>query len=55
MVLKTWRLTETYAKKDESLEMDAIRRLIRISRWDGIRNSVNKEQMGLQGTISENI
>lgn len=52
---ETWRLTERYKKKIEAVEMDAIRRSLRISRMDKIRNEIIKERMGIEGTIIDDI
>lgn len=52
---ETWGLMERYAKKVEAVEMDAIRRSLRISRRERIRNKTVREQMCIQGTIKEDI
>lgn len=48
---ETWRITERYKRKIEAVEMDAMRRSLRISRRDHIRNDSIKQQMGIEGSI----
>ena len=52
---ETWRLTERNKRKLETTEMDAIRRAMRISRRDKIRNEDIRQQMGIEGTIVNDI
>lgn len=42
-------------KKLEAVEMDAMRRLLKISRMDKIRNENIKQKMGIEGTIVQDI
>lgn len=42
-------------KKLEIVEMDAMRRSLRISRMDKIRNENIKQKMGIEGTIVQDI
>lgn len=52
---ETWRLTEKNKNKIEVVEMDAIRRSLRISRREHIRNEDIKNRMGIEGTIMKDI
>lgn len=52
---ETWRITEKYKAKVEVIEMDAMRRSLRISRGDRVRNEVIKEQMNIEDTIRKDI
>lgn len=52
---ETWRITERYKKRIEAVEMDAIRRSMGISRQQRIRNNTIKQQMGIEGTITQDI
>lgn len=51
----TWRITEKYRKRTETIQMDALRRSLRKSRKDKIKFEAIRDQMGIQGTISEDI
>lgn len=42
-MVKRWRVTEKYNAKVEAIEMDAMRRSLRILREDRVRNEVIKE------------
>jgi hypothetical protein len=48
---ETWRLTENNKRCVEATEMDALRRSLRISRKDRIRNVTIKQQIGLEETF----
>jgi hypothetical protein len=48
-------LTERYKKRIEAVEMDALRRSMRISRMDKIRNEEIRLRMGIEGTIINDI
>jgi hypothetical protein len=48
---KTWRLTENNKRRVEATEMDALRRSLRISRKERIRNVTIRQQIGLEETI----
>jgi hypothetical protein len=48
---ETWRLAENNKKRVEATEMDVMRRTIRISRKERIRNVTTRQQTGLQETI----
>ena len=50
-----WRLTEKNKKKVEATEMDAIRRSLRVSRLDRVRNEDLRERMGMKGTVVDDI
>ncbi|XP_060517219.1 uncharacterized protein LOC132696423 [Cylas formicarius] len=52
---ETWRISERHKKRVEAVEMDAIRRSMRISRRKIIRNDTIKQRMGLEGTITQDI
>ncbi|XP_044760299.1 uncharacterized protein LOC123317755 [Coccinella septempunctata] len=52
---ENWRLTEKYKRKLEAVEMDAMRRSLRISRRERIRNETVKEMMGIEGTLMDDI
>ncbi|KAF2882907.1 hypothetical protein ILUMI_23261 [Ignelater luminosus] len=47
------KLSGSIRKKLEAVEMDAIRRSLRISRKNKVRNEIIKQQMGTEATISE--
>lgn len=44
MTERMWK----WNKKVETVEMDAIRSSMRISRWERIRNDTIKKQMGIE-------
>ena len=48
---ETWRLTENNKRCVEATEMDALRRSLRISRKDRIRNVTIRQQIGLEETF----
>ena len=48
---ETWRLTENNKRRVEATEMDALRRSLRISRKERIRNVSVRQQIGLEETI----
>ena len=52
---ETWRLTENYKRRVETIEMDALRRFSRISRKERIRNVTIRQQTGLQKTLIKDI
>ncbi|XP_018369959.1 PREDICTED: uncharacterized protein LOC108765651 [Trachymyrmex cornetzi] len=52
--VETWRVTERNRRKP-AVEIDAIRKALRISRRDWIRNEEIKNRMGIEGTIAEAI
>jgi hypothetical protein len=52
---KTWRLTENNKRRVEATEMDALRRSLRISRKERIKNVTIRQQMGLEETIVKEI
>jgi len=52
---ETWRVTERSRRALEAAQMDAIRRSMRISRRGRIRNGEIKQQMGVEGSIVDDI
>lgn len=52
---ETWRLTEKNKRKIEAVEMDAIRRSMRISRKERVRNDEIRRRMGVEGTVVQDI
>jgi hypothetical protein len=48
---ETWRVTENNKRRVEATEMDVLRRSVRISRKDRIRNVNIRQQTGLEETI----
>ena len=52
---ETWRLTENNTRQVEATEMDALRRSLRISRKERIKNVTIRRQIGLEETIVKEI
>ncbi|XP_012228171.2 uncharacterized protein [Linepithema humile] len=52
---ETWRITEQNKRKLEAVEMDAIKRSLRISRKDRIQNEEVRRRMGIDGTLYDDI
>ncbi|KAH1008987.1 hypothetical protein HUJ04_001416 [Dendroctonus ponderosae] len=52
---ETWRVTDRQKKKVDAVEMHAIIRYMPISRRDRIRNDHIKQEMGIEGTIVQDI
>ena len=52
---ETWRLTEINKRRVEGTEMDALRRSLRISRKERIKNVTIRQQTGLEETIIKEI
>lgn len=52
---ETWRVSEKQKKKLETVEMEAMRRSLCISRRDRIRNEVVKQRMGVEGSIIQDV
>jgi len=50
-VTQTWRLTENNKRRVEATDMDSLRRSLRISRKERIRNVTIRQQIGLEETI----
>jgi len=50
-----WRLTENNKRRVEATEMDALRRSLRISRTERIRNVTIRQQIGLEETVRKEI
>jgi len=45
----------TNTENSEGVEIDAMRRSMRILRRDGVRNKIVRKQMGIEGTIFQDI
>lgn len=52
---ETWRISDRHKKRVEAVEMDAIRRSMRISRRERIRNDIIKQRMGIEDAITQDI
>ena len=52
---ETWRLTENNKRRVEAKEVDALRRSLRVSRKERIRNVTIRQQIGLEETIIKEI
>jgi len=52
---ETWRLTENNKRRVEATEMDALRRSLRISRKERIKNVTIRQQIGLEETIEKKL
>jgi hypothetical protein len=52
---ETWRFTKNNKRRVEATEMDALRRSLRISRKERIRNVTVRHQIGLEETIIKEI
>jgi len=52
---ETWRITERSKRVLKAAEMDAIRRSMRLSRRERIRNEEIKRRMGVEGLIMDDI
>jgi hypothetical protein len=48
---ESWRLTERNKKRIEAVEMGALRKSMRISQMDKIRNEEVRLTLGIEGTI----
>ena len=52
---ETWRLAENNKRRAEATEMDALRRSLRISRKERIKNVTIRQQIGLEETTVKEI
>jgi hypothetical protein len=52
---ETWRLTENNKRRVEATEMGALRRFLRISQKERIKNVTIRQQIGLEETIIKEI